>query len=117
MACDEFLAERVRHSLRENNSGFEEKRMFGGICYLVDEKLCIGVFDKELMVRIPPEKQDEYLLNEACHLLDDSGKSMKGFLLVSPEGVDMDEDLDKWVKRCLEFNPRAKSSKRKKSPS
>jgi len=113
MAYSEFLADRIRLSLRENNAGFEEKKMFGGLCFLVDDKLCVGVFDEELMVRIPPEKQDEYLLNEECRLLDESGRSMKGFLLISPEGIDLDEDLDKWVKLCLEFNPRAKSSKRK----
>jgi len=114
MAYDDYLAERVRQSLHENKAGFEEKKMFGGMCFMVDDKLCVGVFDDELMVRIPPEKQNEYLQHEECHLLDDSGRSMKGFLLISPEGVDMDDDLDKWVKRCLAFNPRAKSSKRKK---
>lgn len=114
MAYDDYLAERVRQSLRENKAGFEEKKMFGGMCFMVDDKLCVGVFDDELMVRIPPEKQDEYLHYEECHLLDDSGRSMKGFLLISPEGIDMDDDLDKWVKRCLAFNPRAKSSKRKR---
>ena len=115
MAYDNYLAERVRHSFRDNNAGFEEKKMFGGLCFMVDDKLCAGVFDNELMVRIPPEKQDEYLQNDECHLLDGSGKSMKGFLLINPRGVDMDDDLDKWVKRCLAFNPRAKSSKRKKT--
>lgn len=114
MAYSEYLADRVRNSLKENNTGFEEKRMFGGLSFFVDEKLCVGVYGEELLVRIPPEKQDEYLQKEGCRLLDDSGKSMKGFLLISPEGVDMDEDLDKWVKRCLDFNPKARLSKRKK---
>ena len=49
------------------------------------------------------------------HLIYDSGKSMKGFLMVSPEGVDMEDDLDKWVVRCLAFNPQAKSGKKKKA--
>jgi len=105
MAYSEYLADRVRNSLKENNTGFEEKRMFGGRSFFVDKKLCTGVYGEELLVRIPPEKQDEYLQKEDCRPLDDSGKSMKGFLLISPEGVDMDEDLEKWVKRCLEFNP------------
>ena len=114
MAYSEYLADRVRNSFKENKIGFEEKRMFGALSFFVDEKLCVGVYREELLVRIPPEKQDEYLQNEDCRLLDSSGKSMKGFLLISPDGVDMDEDLDKWVRRCLEFNPRAKSSKKKK---
>lgn len=113
MAYNEYLADRVRNSLKENHTGFEEKLMFGGIGYLVDDKLCVGIFKDELMVRIAPVNQNEYLLNEDCRLMDESG-SMKGFLLISPEATDMDEDLDKWVKRCLEFNPKAKSSKKKK---
>jgi TfoX/Sxy family transcriptional regulator of competence genes len=114
MAYNEYLADRVKNSLKENRTGFEEKKMFGGMAYLVDDKLCVGVFKDELLVRIAPENQNTYLLNEDCRLMDDSGKSMHGFLLISPEGIDMDEDLDKWVKRCLEFNPIAKSSKKKK---
>ena len=112
MAYSEYLAERTRNSLKQHKTGFEEKRLFGGVGFLVDEKLCVAIYGEELLVRIPPEKQDEYLQKEDCRLLDNSGKSMKGFLLISPEGVDMDEDLDKWIQRCLEFNPRAKSSKK-----
>lgn len=112
MAFSEYLADRVRNSLNQNKPGFEEKKMFGGLSFFVDEKLCVGVYKEELLVRIPPEDQDKYLQTEDCHLLDESGKSMKGFLLVSPAGVDMEDDLDKWIKRCLEFNPRAKSSKK-----
>lgn len=114
MAYSEYLADRVRLSLKEKKTGFEEKKMFGGLSFFVDNKLCVGVFKEELLVRIPPEKQEEYLQKEDCRLMDESGKSMKGFLMVSPEAVDMDDDLDKWVERCLDFNPRAKSSKRKK---
>lgn len=114
MAYSEYLADRVRNCLKENNTAFEEKRMFGGLSFFVDEKLCVGVYREELLVRIPPEKQKEYLQKEDCRLLDDSGKSMKGFLLISPEGVDMDEDLDKWIKRCLAFNPKAKASKKRR---
>lgn len=114
MAYSEFLADRVRLSLKENNTSFGEKKMFGGICWFVDEKMCVGIFREELMVRIAPEKQEEYLLTKDCRLMDDSGKSMKGFLLIAPEAIDMDEDLDKWVKRCLEFNPKARLSKKRK---
>lgn len=114
MAYSEYLADRVRHSLKENKTLFDEKRMFGGLSFFVDDKLCVGVFKEELLVRIAPENQEEYLQNEDCRLMDETGKSMKGFLMVSPEGIDMDDDLDKWVERCLAFNPRAKSSKPKK---
>lgn len=111
MAYSEYLADRVRHSLKENKAAFEEKKMFGGLCWFIDEKLCVGVFKEELLVRIAPEDQYNYLTKRDCRLMDES---MKGFLYVSPDGIDMDDDLDKWIKRCLEFNPRAKASKKKR---
>ena len=114
MAYNEYLADRIRHALRENQTGFEEKKMFGGLCFLVDDKMCVGIVKDDLMVRIEPELQDEFLSENGSRLMDFTGNSMKGFLMISPEGVDMDEDLDKWVQRCLEYNPRAKSSKKKK---
>lgn len=113
MAYNELLADRVRHALKENKTTFVEKKMFGGLCFLVDEKMCLGIIKEELMVRIAPEKQDEYLAEKGSRLMDFTNNSMKGFLFITPEGVDMDDDLNKWVERCLEYNPRAKSSKRK----
>ena len=115
MPYSEFLADRVRQTLKENNVAFEEKRMFGGLCYFVDDKMLTGVFKEELMVRIDPKNEAGYLLKEECREMDETNHSMKGFLMINPEGVDMDDDLDNWIKRCLEFNPRAKSSKKKKS--
>lgn len=114
MAFNEYLAERVRNSLKENKTGFDEKKMFGGMAFMVDDKMCIGIINNDLMVRIDPEKQNEYLKDKGCRIMDFTKRPMKGYLYVDPEGVDMDEDLDKWVKRCLEFNPKAKASKKKK---
>ena len=57
MAYNEFLADRVRISLKDNQTTFEEKKMFGGICFLVDEKMCLGVIKDDLMVRLDPEIQ------------------------------------------------------------
>lgn len=114
MAFDEHLADRVRKNLKENRTSFEEKKMFGGICFLVDGKMCMGVIKDDLMIRIDPNEQKNLLQEKGCRVMDFTHRPMKGFLYVSPEGVDMDTDLDKWVKRCLEFNPKAKSSKKKK---
>ena len=113
MAYNQFLADRIRVSLKENRTSFNEKKMFGGLCFLVDEKMCVGIISNDLMVRIDPEKQDEFLRDKGCRIMDFTKRPMKGYLYVSPEGVDLDEDLDKWVKRCLDFNPKAKSSKKK----
>lgn len=115
MAYSEFLADRVRDSLKGLEAAFQEKKMFGGMVFLVDEKMCVGIINEDLMVRIDPEDQDQFLEEEGCRIMDFTKRPMKGYLYVAPEGIDMDEDLDKWVKRCLDFNPKAKSSKKKKT--
>ena len=114
MAYSEYLADRVRGTLKENRASFEEKKMFGGLCFFVDEKMCTGVFKEDLMVRIDPVNEAKYLLEDNCRMMDEDTHSMKGFLMINPDGIDMDEDLDKWIKRCLEFNPRSKASKKKR---
>jgi len=111
MAFDEFLVERVRIVLKRKRVAFTERKMFGIMCFLVDDKICVGVNRNELLARTDPVRQDEFLRNGMCRLLDEN---MKGFLLVDPEETDMEDDLEKWVDRRLEFNPRAKSGKKKK---
>ena len=114
MAFNEYLADRVRGSLKGLNSSYEEKLMFGGICFMVDDKMCVGIIKENLMVRIDPEMQNEFLEEKGCRIMDFTKRPMRGYLYVSPEGIDMDEDLDKWVQRCLDFNPKAKSTKKRK---
>ena len=114
MAYDEFLAERVRRTLSQHNVPFEEKHMMGGVCYMVDDKMCLGVVKQSLMARIDPEFMGMVLEKPGCRLMDFTGKTMKGFILVDPEGTDLDKDLDYWVELGLAFNPKAKSSKKKK---
>lgn len=114
MAYDEHLAYRIKTVLQEKQVFFVEKKMFGGLCYMVDDKLCVGVMKNDLIARIDPEEFEEYLNLDECEPLDKSGRSMIGFVLVDPIGVDMDNDLEKWVQRCLDFNPKAKASKKKK---
>ncbi len=114
MAYSEYLAERVRNSLKGFNPVYAEKKMFGGMCFLVDDKMCVGIINDDLMVRIDPADQDEFLKEDGVRLMDFTKRPMKGYLYVAPKAIDMDDDLDKWIKRCLDFNPRAKSSKKKK---
>lgn len=114
MAYDEYLAERIRNVLKDKSISFEEKKMMGGVAYMVDDKMCVGIMKNELMVRIDPDVQDEALEKKGSRIMDFTGKSMKGFLLVSPEGIDMEEDLRYWIGLALAFNPKAKSSKSRK---
>ena len=113
MAYDEYLADRIRLALKSSNISYGEKKMFGGISFFVDDKMLMGVIKNNLMVRIDPLKQEEYIKERGCHLMDFTKRPMKGFLSIDPEGIDMDSDLDKWVNRCMEFNPKAKSGKKK----
>lgn len=112
MAYDEFLADRIKAALKNLQVTYVEKKMMGGICYMVNDKMCIGVVKNNLMARIDPEVYDQALTKPGCREMDFTGRPMKGFVFVEPEGVDMDEDLDYWVELCLDFNPRAKSSKK-----
>ena len=81
---------------------------------MVDEKMCVGIIKDELMVRVDSDNQNEFLEDEGSRMMDFTKRPMKGYLYVAPEGIDMDEDLDKWVQRCLDFNPKAKASKKRK---
>ncbi len=117
MAYDEHLADRIAQALRSQRAGFEEKKMFGGLCFLVHDKMCLGIVGNQLMARIDPADYDAFVQERGVGPMTFSGKEMKGFLYVQPEAVDRDEDLALWVKRCLDFNPQAKSSKAKKAKS
>ena len=114
MPYDEFLAERIRRVFQEKGIQFTEKKMMGGICYLVDDKMCAGVTNNNLMARIGPEAYEEGLAKNGAKPMDFTGRPMKGFVFVEPEGIDMGGDLADWIQMCLDYNPKAKSSKKKK---
>ena len=113
MAYDEHLAERIRGVFKGKRVGFEEKKMMGGLCFLVDDKMCVGVYKERLMARIAPEIYDKTLKRKGCEMMTFTGKEMKGFVFVNPSGTDHDKDLDYWIQLCLDFNPNAKSSKKR----
>ena len=111
MACNEALAARVRKLFNERAVTFEEKRMMGGICFMVDGKMCVGVEKERLMARIDPAAYDESLRRKGCGPMDFTGRPMRGFVFVNSAGVASDRDLASWLELALEFNPRAKSSR------
>lgn len=114
MAYNEFLADRIRRIFNEKRTPFEEKKMMGGLCFLVDGKMCAGVVEDMLMGRIDHTIYEEALTRKGCRKMDFTGRPMKGYVFVEPEGIDTDRDLENWVQLCLDFNPRAKASKKKK---
>ncbi len=114
MAYDENLAERVRAQLKGMRVGFEEKRMMGGLCFMVSGKMCVGVEKDRLMARIDPAVYDAALARTGCAPMDFTGRPMRGFVFVNPAGLESPGDLKSWLELALEFNPRATSSKKGK---
>jgi TfoX/Sxy family transcriptional regulator of competence genes len=113
MAYSEYLADRVRRVLKSNQvKNFEEKRMMSGMTFMVDDKMCVGVVNDELMARIDPDWHEEAVTLDGCRTMVHGGRAMRGYVFISAEGIDADDDLDFWVLRALDFNPRAKSSKK-----
>lgn len=114
MAYNEKLADRIRERLSTLKQ-VEEKEMMGGLTFMYNKKMCIGIIADEMMCRIDPEKQDEALARRGCRLMDFTGKIMKGYVMVDATGMKSKTDFEYWIGLCLEFNKKAKSSKKKKS--
>ena len=113
MAFNETISNRIREALI-NEPNVEEKLMFGGICYMVNDKMCVGVIGEEMMCRIGEERYEEALEKHGCREMDFASKPMKGYVYVSEEGMKTKKDFNYWINLCLEFNPRAKAAKKKK---
>ena len=114
MGYNEKLANNVRELIATTHKNTEEKAMFGGLCFMVNEKMCLGVEKNRLMVRIDPARYDEVIEKEGCRPMDFTGKVMKGFVFVDAEKVTTKKKLTFWVTLALEYNKIAKVSKKKK---
>ena len=115
MAYNEFLADRVSQFFREKSIHFEAKKMFGGLVFMVDEKMCVGVMKDQIMARLHSDIYEESLLIEGCRSMDFTKKRMKGFVYLSDDAIDLDVNLYYWLQLALDFNPLAKASKKRKS--
>ena len=115
MAYNEALAGRVKELLDAKRIQYTEKKMFGGLCFLVDDKMLLGVEKNRLMTRIDPEDEAVALRKKGAKPMDFTGRVMKGFLFVDDKAVDMDKDLEYWVDLCMKYNPKAKASKKNKA--
>jgi TfoX/Sxy family transcriptional regulator of competence genes len=115
MLYSEFLADRVKQRL--SSKGLTEvKNMMGGLVFMVNGKMCVGV-DKDrktgvdrLMVRVGKAPYEKLLFKKGSREMDFTGKVMRGFLFISPDGFDSDTDLDFWIKKAVEFNKDAVKS-------
>ena len=102
MAYDNGLAQRVRESL-EQVDGISEKKMFGGLCFLLNNNMCCGIVDDRLMARVGPEQYDHCLSLAYCTTMDFTGRPMKGMVYVMPEGTCEDKPLQTWLSYALRF--------------
>ena len=115
MAYDIKLADRVREYLTNfSKLNVEEKEMFSGLCFLVNQKMCVNVSGENLMCRYNPELFESVAERTGYHSMVMKGKEMKGYCYVSPDGFQSRKDFEYWMNLCLDFNEKAKSSKKPK---
>lgn len=121
MAYDSYLAERIERILSARKANFYQKEMMGGVVFMVEDKMCIGIArDKKteedrIMARIGAQAQIENENKSGCRPMEFTGRPMKDFVFIYPEGYDMEEDLAYWVDLALAFNPLAKKSKSRRN--
>ena len=98
MACDDELAARVRQFLT-GQQGITERKMFGGVAFLLHGNMCCGVVNDDLMVRVGAENDDESLALPHARPMDFTGRPMKGFVFVGSKGIGADDALEHWINR------------------
>ena len=109
------MADRVRELIAAEEKNVEEKRMFSGLCFMVNDKMCVAVRSDSIMVRLDPALSEEVLDKEGAVPMVHSGKIMQGFVFVNDEVLTTKRQLEYWVGMALDFNKFAKSSKTKKT--
>lgn len=113
MAYDEKLAERIRKRF-ESLKKVEEKKMMGGLTFMYNGKMCVGIIKDELMCRIDPEIHEEAIRKKGCRTMDFTNRPMQGYILINESGMKSEKDFDYWINLALEFNKKAKPAKKKK---
>jgi TfoX/Sxy family transcriptional regulator of competence genes len=102
VAFDEGLAERIRERLARVKD-VEERRMFGGICFLLNGNMLVGVLKDDLVVRLGPERAADALSEPHVRVFDFTGRPMRGWVVVEPDGLDTDAELADWLDRARAF--------------
>lgn len=116
MAYSETLADRIREYLSSySNLKIEEKRMFRGLAFLVNGKMCVNVSEENLMCRFDPELNQIVAERVGFHPMIMKGRQLLGYCYVSEEGYKSKANFEYWLKLCLDFNKKAKASKKKRT--
>lgn len=116
MAYDENLGARIQQIFHSKKITVTEKLMFGGVAFMLDDKMCVGVVKDDLMVRVHPDEHDALLQKPGARTMDFTGKPMIGYIFVSPEGVSSSKELSFWIDKAVAYNPliKKKTAKKKK---
>lgn len=116
MAYDEALAIRVISLLDQSGVQYTEKKMFGGIAYMIQDKMCIGITKEKLMLRVLDEEYETMLKEAFVKPMDFNGRVMKSFLFIEPQGYKTATQLKRWVNAGLQFGEKGVvKSKQKKN--
>ncbi len=102
MAFDEGLAERVRDALRDRED-LTEKKMFGGLCFLLGGNMCCGIVGEELMLRVGPERYEAVLARPHAREMDFTGRALRGMVYVGSAGLAEDAALAEWLAPAVSF--------------
>jgi TfoX/Sxy family transcriptional regulator of competence genes len=102
MAFNETLADRIRKKLRKR-TGVAEKRMFGGLAFLLNGNMSVGIHGEELIVRVHPAETDAALAEPHTRVFDLTGRPMKGWILVATPGLSDEKTLGKWIRRGTDY--------------
>jgi TfoX/Sxy family transcriptional regulator of competence genes len=111
MPYNENLANRIRHRL-ENLPNIEEKEMMGGLVFMYNDKMCIGIIKDELMCRIDPAMHEQAVEKNGCRTMDFTKKPMIGYIMVDDTGMNSQKDFEYFINLALDFNKKAKSSRK-----
>ncbi|MES2554710.1 MAG: TfoX/Sxy family protein [Bacteroidota bacterium] len=114
MAYDEKLADRIRERL-SGLENIEEKPMMGGLTFMYNGKMCVGIIKDELMCRIDPDFHATAVEKQGCRTMDFTNRPMKGYVLIDNTGMNNTANFEYWIGLALEFNSLAKASKKKKT--
>ena len=114
MAYDELLEQRIRRFFTGKGTKHEAKRMMGGLCFMVNGKMRVGVEKNRLMARIGPEAHEDALTRKGCRPMDFTGRPMRGFVFIEPQGLASEKELAFWLELALAYNPTARKSAKKK---
>ncbi len=116
MAYSEKLANRIRQRLADLPN-IEEKEMMGGLTFMYNDKMCVGIIKDELMCRIDPAIHEIAIEKTSCRTMDFTNRPMKGYVMINDTGMRSTKDFDYWINLSLDFNKKAKVSTKKKKNS